>query len=58
VAGFIEADVDPEFGYLGVLELKNEIFSNIFYTANSVRHVSIYYVLVGMVRSRTKSHGV
>jgi len=46
VAGFIEAEVGLKFGYLGVFELKKEIFSNIiYYTAHSALHVSIYCAL-------------
>lgn len=45
MAGFVEAEGDLTLGYVGVLELKNEIFSNIIYhTAHSVLHVSVCYV--------------
>jgi hypothetical protein len=46
VAGFIEAEVGLKFGYLGILELKKEIFLNIiYYTAHSALHVSIAHFI-------------
>jgi len=57
VAGFIGAEVDLTFGYLGILEFKNEIFSNIiYYTVHSVLHVSIHYALYILAEGRVILH--